>query len=266
MPKLDKKETKADKKEKEDKRIYLDEDQPKLTEMIVTTSKSTKKVGKAEIDTRLKDIVEKAKENDPTKSRTPNIFQYKPLNSESEKGKTNKIETTQKVSEHGKDEIRLILFVGVILGFLILISLFGGPYSPLVALGFISKPNVSTASSSTPVVIPVVENTTLVSTPEVPEPEVKIPEPTKVDITISNWRMEPSQITAKVGEKLVLQITAKEMPFKIIIEGLSINRDIDAGQTISIEVTPETAGSYTIHAMASSAGRVIEATGTLVAE
>jgi plastocyanin len=239
--------------------------------MIAVTPRSNK-IDKAEI--KLKDIIERARENDPEKDKIQEKAPpYQPILSQYiSQPNVNKTNQTD-IKEDKEDGIRLWLFVGVLIGLVAILCLFGGPYSPLTLLGFTFNakpvaPAVTPASaapaSNTPIITSV-DNTSQNSSENISssQPEVK----TKtVNISISNWRVTPETIKVRAGEKVVLQITSGEMPFDILIDGLGVRDHVDPGKQTNITITPTTPGSYYINAIAWNAGRMTSATTVLVVE
>jgi hypothetical protein len=273
MTKIDKKDTRKDEKSS---RIYIDDDdEPSAARMSASVAPKLSKPGPNPDDVKLKDIIEKAKENDPNKDKykaaaAATEAKYMRLFPESPITAPQKPVMPVEEKHTDEDGLRIFIFVGVLAGFVILLSFFGGPYSPLTLLGSTLNPN-ATAKPMDPVVIPqppVVDNNT---TPEANisievQPPIAPAEEVKTSIVISNWKMEPSVVKAKVGENVTIQFVASEMQFDISIDGFDVKEHVEPGTPVSITITPTSVGPYNIHAMTWSAGRTVEATGVLLVE
>jgi len=271
MTKVDKKDTKKDEKFS---RIYVDDDdEPSAARISAPVAPKLSKPGAGIDDVKLKDIIEKAKENDPNKDKykaaaAATEAKYIRLFPESSSIIIQKPVMPVEEKHTDEDGLRIFIFIGVLAGFVILLSIFGGPYSPLTLLGSTLNPN-ATAKLVNPVVIPqppAVNNTTVANITIDVQPSVAPTEEVKISIVISNWKMEPSVVNAKVGEAVTIQLTSSEMQFDISIDGFDVKEHVEPGKPISITVTPTSAGPYNIHAMTWSAGRTVEATGVLLVE
>jgi len=272
MAKADKKDDKrADKRMEKvpERRIYLDDDEPSA-KAIELTPKSIKKPSYD--DVKLKDIIERAKENDPNKNKpaqavpTPGPIFPPYAASQKYTTATSTLASKEETQKDKGDGIRIFMFIGVIIGFVILLTLFGGPFSPLALLGSIvgANPTADATKTITPIVIPVEK-------PSEPAPVVN-DEPTNpvlktkdVDIVISNWRMQPDTIKIKAGEPVNLKVISIEMPFDIRIEGLDIKDYVEPGKTTTITINASP-GQYMISAIAWNAGRMTSANAVLIAE
>lgn len=274
MPKVDKKDTKKDEKSS---RIYIDDDddEPSAARISAPASPKLSKPGASTDDVKLRDIIEKAKENDPNRDKdqykaaaAATEAKYTRLFSESPSTAPQKPVMPVEEKHTDEDGLRIFIFIGVLAGFIILLSIFGGPYSPLALLGSTLDPN-ATAKPANPVVIPqppAVNNTTVANTTVDVQPPVAPAKEVVASIVISNWKMEPAVVNAKVGEVVTIQFIASEMQFDISIDGFDVKEQIKPGEPISITITPTSAGPYNIHAMTWSAGRTVEATGVLLVE
>ncbi|MEM2974529.1 MAG: hypothetical protein QW112_02810, partial [Candidatus Micrarchaeia archaeon] len=223
MAKGDRKESKESKRE--DKRIYIDDAEPNAPRMA-----STKQTGKIPYDdVKLKDIIEKARENDPNRARNIQAQQgplLQPIGlfdktagaiAGSIQGSATKT-TMEEVRQDKEDGFRFILFAGVLIGFVILLCIFGGPYSPLSLLGslFGTSPtgNGHATDTTNPIIIPQTDDNLQKGDAEeivvVPETPVQS-QATVASLLIANWRIEPDIVSANIGKELTLKITADRM-------------------------------------------------------
>ena len=67
--------------------------------------------------------------------------------------------------------------------------------------------------------------------------------PRVITITASNWAFSPSSITVKKGEKVTLKLVGESGIHGLAIPGLGISQRIEVGQTVSITLPTDTAGS-----------------------
>ncbi len=65
-----------------------------------------------------------------------------------------------------------------------------------------------------------------------------------VAITAANWKFSPNAITAKKGEKVQIVVTGVEGMHGFASPGLGINASIAAGQTVTIDLPTDKAGSF----------------------
>jgi len=266
MSKINKKDDKKDSKEitkeikVEEKKLDEKKEERREQKKLFMEDVGMNSTTKAD-DVSLKDLVEKAKQNDPNVG----IEGYKALVTAH---KDSKELQTVKVEEHpNKDHFGIVMFMGAILGVIILLTLFGGPYSPLSLLG----------STFNPKVIDVTPVNTNITTTVIPEPEVpvaveEVPKPiqniskvTEVNITFSNWKITPEVVNIKAGST-VLNIKTGETPVDVMFEGLGVAKvHIVPGTDAKIEFN-STVGTYKIRMIAYSGSMNIEAVGTLVVE
>ncbi|MGZ3530274.1 MAG: cupredoxin domain-containing protein [Vulcanimicrobiaceae bacterium] len=69
-----------------------------------------------------------------------------------------------------------------------------------------------------------------------------------IDITASNWKFTPSTITLHVGETTTLRFTSSEGVHGVKSEELGIPQTvISPDKSVTVDVTPKTAGTYTVH-------------------
>lgn len=67
-----------------------------------------------------------------------------------------------------------------------------------------------------------------------------------MQIQASNFAFTPTQLTAKKGEKVRLQISGTSGIHGVAIPGLSINVRVEAGQTVSVDVPTDQVGSFDV--------------------
>ena len=65
-----------------------------------------------------------------------------------------------------------------------------------------------------------------------------------ISITVDNFLFEPSMIKVKKGEKITLRITGKGGIHSFAVPELGINQRIEAGQTVSIDLPTDQAGTF----------------------
>jgi cytochrome c oxidase subunit II len=65
-----------------------------------------------------------------------------------------------------------------------------------------------------------------------------------VVVTADNWTFSPSVIRIKKGETVSLQLKGEEGVHGIMVPGLNINQKIDLGQTVTVAVATDVAGTY----------------------
>jgi cytochrome c oxidase subunit II len=66
-----------------------------------------------------------------------------------------------------------------------------------------------------------------------------------IEIKASEFEFSPSEITLKKGQPVVLRLSSADRTHGILVRALKIDRDIPAGKTIDIAVTPKSAGCFT---------------------
>ncbi len=80
-----------------------------------------------------------------------------------------------------------------------------------------------------------------------PTPKPTPPPPSAVrtiDITTTNFAFTPSRITVKKGEKITLRVKGVEGTHGFAVSDLGINVSATAGQTVTVELPTDTAGSF----------------------
>ncbi len=63
-------------------------------------------------------------------------------------------------------------------------------------------------------------------------------------MTAENWASSPATITAKKGELVTLQITGSSGTHGFAVSDLGINEKVAAGQTISVTLPTDKAGTF----------------------
>ncbi|MBI3332394.1 cupredoxin domain-containing protein [Candidatus Peregrinibacteria bacterium] len=72
------------------------------------------------------------------------------------------------------------------------------------------------------------------------------PIPTRtVKLTTDNWKFTPNMITASVGEDVTVQITGVAGTHGFSIPDLGVNVSIAPGQTVSVDLPTDKAGTFT---------------------
>ena len=65
-----------------------------------------------------------------------------------------------------------------------------------------------------------------------------------IQVTSENWKFAPTVITVKKGEKVQLQVTGISGIHGFAVPGLNINQPVEPGQTVTIELPTNVAGTY----------------------
>lgn len=87
-----------------------------------------------------------------------------------------------------------------------------------------------------------------------------------ITIAANNFAFTPNMITVKKGEKVTLSLVGQSGIHGIGIPELGINQKIDLGQTVSIELPTDAAGSYAFKCNVPCGSGHKEMTGTIVIE
>ena len=74
--------------------------------------------------------------------------------------------------------------------------------------------------------------------------QASVSAPRVIRITVEDFAFTPSLLTVKKGEKVTLIIDGKSGAHGFAIPGLRINERVDAGQSVTIELPTDTAGSF----------------------
>lgn len=74
--------------------------------------------------------------------------------------------------------------------------------------------------------------------------QLKTKEQKVISVTAKNYTFDPSQIEAKVGEKIILEVQSQDVQHTFTIDELNINQTINPGEKVKIELTPQKAREY----------------------
>jgi len=270
MPKADKKDDKRIDKRMErvpERKIYLDDDDEPSAKTIELTPKSIKKPDYD--DVKLKDIIERAKENDPSKNKpvqaVPVPGTIFPSYASSQRYAEAISASKEESKKEGGDGIRIFMFIGVVIGLVILLTLFGGTFSPLALLGSTvdTKPTADSTKTVAPVVIPA-EKPSETAPAEKTQNNTVITATKNIDIVISNWRLLPNQINTNVGSTVVIQFTTADLEYDVYVDGFDVKKHVEPGEPAVLAITAIANGTHIIHAITWNAGRMVEATGLLI--
>jgi cytochrome c oxidase subunit II len=66
-----------------------------------------------------------------------------------------------------------------------------------------------------------------------------------IEIKASEFQFSPSKIILKKGEPVILRLSSTDRTHGLLLRALKIDKEIPAGQTIDIAVTPRSVGHYT---------------------
>ena len=69
--------------------------------------------------------------------------------------------------------------------------------------------------------------------------------PRVIEITAKRFAFTPNTITLKKGEKVTLRLHSEDVTHGFFLRALKIDEVIEPGQTKDVNVTPQTAGSFT---------------------
>ena len=72
------------------------------------------------------------------------------------------------------------------------------------------------------------------------------PTPKVVEISAKKFEFSPAQITLKKGEPVILRLSSSDRVHGFMSKPLKIDTDIPAGASTDVNVTPDTAGDFTI--------------------
>ncbi|TSC57118.1 MAG: cytochrome c oxidase subunit II [Candidatus Peregrinibacteria bacterium Greene0416_62] len=87
-----------------------------------------------------------------------------------------------------------------------------------------------------------------------------------VEITASNFAFTPSMITVKKGEEVTLNLIGESGIHGIGIPGFGISQRVDLGQTVSIAIPTDTAGTFDFKCNVPCGSGHKEMKGTIVIE
>jgi cytochrome c oxidase subunit 2 len=71
--------------------------------------------------------------------------------------------------------------------------------------------------------------------------------PRKVDVSVKRFAYEPSEITLKVGEPVVIELTTQDVTHGLKFKELNLNARIDKGKTAELAFTPSQTGDFVGH-------------------
>ena len=66
-----------------------------------------------------------------------------------------------------------------------------------------------------------------------------------IDITAKRFAFSPDKITLKQGQTVKLSVHSEDVTHGFFLRPLKIDKEIPAGQTIEVTVTPQVTGSFT---------------------
>jgi len=67
-----------------------------------------------------------------------------------------------------------------------------------------------------------------------------------IPITAKRFAFTPDHVVLKRGEPVVLRLTSADVTHGFFVRPLKVDELIEAGKTIDVKVTPETAGTFTV--------------------
>ena len=66
-----------------------------------------------------------------------------------------------------------------------------------------------------------------------------------IEITAKRFNFSPAQITIKKGEPVTLRLTAEDVTHGFYLKPLKIDEVIEPGKSKDVNITPQTAGTFT---------------------
>lgn len=93
------------------------------------------------------------------------------------------------------------------------------------------------------------------------EPEARV-----IRVEASNWAFTPSTITAKVGEKVTVTFVGIAGHHGVAVPDLGIDVKFDEGQTATVDLPTDTAGTFPFRCNVFCGEGHREMTGTIVIE
>ena len=66
-----------------------------------------------------------------------------------------------------------------------------------------------------------------------------------IDITAKRFAFSPDKITLKKGQTVKLRLHSEDVTHGFFLRPLKLDEEIPAGQTIEVNVTPQTSGTFT---------------------
>jgi len=70
--------------------------------------------------------------------------------------------------------------------------------------------------------------------------------PKVIEITAKKFEFTPSEITIRKGEPVILRLSSTDRVHGFMSKPLKVDTDIAAGKPTEVQVTPDTAGDFTI--------------------
>ena len=71
--------------------------------------------------------------------------------------------------------------------------------------------------------------------------------PRKIDITAKRFGYEPSEITIKKGEPVVLELTSQDVTHGFKFKEMNLNAKIEKNKTTELAFTPNESGDFVAH-------------------
>jgi cytochrome c oxidase subunit II len=71
--------------------------------------------------------------------------------------------------------------------------------------------------------------------------------PKKVNVSVKRFAYEPSEITLKIGEPVVIELTSQDVAHGLKFKELNLNARIDKGKTAELAFTPSQTGDFVGH-------------------
>jgi cytochrome c oxidase subunit 2 len=68
--------------------------------------------------------------------------------------------------------------------------------------------------------------------------------PQHIDVVARRFSFEPSEITVKKGDPVILTVHSEDVTHGLVIEQLGIRTEVKKGQAEDLTLTPETAGTF----------------------
>lgn len=70
-------------------------------------------------------------------------------------------------------------------------------------------------------------------------------QPKRIEITAKRFHYQPSEVTVKKGEPVVLVLTSEDVPHGLRFRDLDVEVRVGKGETSEVQFTPEQAGDFT---------------------
>ncbi len=85
-----------------------------------------------------------------------------------------------------------------------------------------------------------------------------------IEVSAKDWEFSPKEITASVGEKVVIRVTGVEGKHSFAIADLGINVPVEPGETKDIPLPTDTAGTFEFRCRVPCGPGHKDMTGTVV--